>query len=67
MAMVRMTLDPGRELTPEELAMLEEMDRAPVVYDEDCPKLTEEQLRQFRPVNPEARAKWLAAKNRATA
>jgi hypothetical protein len=38
-------------LTPEELAMLEEAELLPQVYDEDCPKLTPEQLAQFRPVN----------------
>jgi hypothetical protein len=34
----------GSELTPEELAMLEEAEHLPQVYDEDCPKLTPEQL-----------------------
>jgi hypothetical protein len=38
-------------LTPEELAMLEEAEHLPQVYDEDCPKLTPEQLTQFRPIN----------------
>ena len=41
----------GGELTPEELAMLEEAEKRPIVYDEDCPKLTPEQLAQFRPVH----------------
>jgi hypothetical protein len=31
--------------------MLEAAERLPQVYDEDCPKLTAEQLRQFRPVH----------------
>ena len=31
--------------------MLEEAEKRPIVYDEDCPKLTPEQLAQFRPVH----------------
>ena len=31
--------------------MLEEAERRPIVYDEDCPKLTPEQLAQFKPVH----------------
>ena len=31
--------------------MLEEAEKLPIEYDEDCPKLTPEQLAQFRPVN----------------
>jgi hypothetical protein len=41
-------------LTAEQIAEIEA--RAPrdedIVYDEDCPKMTEEQLRQFRRVDP---------------
>ena len=40
----------GTGLTPEELAMLEEAEKHPLDYDEDSPKLTPEQLAQFRPV-----------------
>ena len=40
----------GTGLTPEELAMLEEAEKHPLDYDEDSPKLTSEQLAQFRPV-----------------
>jgi hypothetical protein len=31
--------------------MIEEAETRPVVYDDDSPKLTPEQLTQFRPVN----------------
>ncbi|MDR1785427.1 MAG: hypothetical protein LBR23_03035 [Spirochaetaceae bacterium] len=41
----------GTGLTPEEMAMLEEAERLPQVYDDDCPKLTLSQLAEFRPVN----------------
>lgn len=44
-----------RPLTPEQIAMIEA--RAPkdedIVYDEDCPPMTEEQLAQFRPRYPQ--------------
>ncbi len=45
---------PRQSLTAEQIAEIEA--RAPrdedIVYDEDCPKMTEEQLRQFRRVDP---------------
>jgi len=41
----------GTGLTPYESAMLEEAEKFPPVYDDDCPKLTPEQLAEFRPVN----------------
>jgi hypothetical protein len=41
----------GTGLTPEEMAMLEEAEKHPLEYDEDSPKLTPEQLAQFKPVN----------------
>lgn len=47
-------LDPNNPppFTPEELKMLDELDKYPIVYDEDCPRLTDEQLARFRRVNP---------------
>ena len=43
-----------KPLTPEQIAIIEA--RAPrdedIVYDEDCPPMTDEQLKQFRRVNP---------------
>ena len=45
---------PRKPLTPEEIAEIEA--RAPrdedIVYDEDCPEMTDEQLKQFKRVNP---------------
>ena len=38
-------------LTPEELIMLEEAEKYPLEYDEDSPKLTPEQLTEFKPVH----------------
>jgi hypothetical protein len=55
MALVRHTHTAGSELSPELIAeLIAELDEAakrPIVYDEDCPQLTDEQLAEFRPVN----------------
>ena len=42
----------GAKPTPEQIAMIEAAKKLPVVFDEECPEMTEEQLRQFRRVNP---------------
>ena len=45
---------PRKPLKPEEIAAIEA--RAPrdedIVYDDDCPEMTDEQLRQFKRVHP---------------
>ena len=41
----------GTGLTLEELAMLKEAEKHPIKYDEDSPKLTLEELAEFRPVH----------------
>ena len=55
MEIVRFTLEDGKELTPEEHAMmatrLEEASKRPYTYDPDCPLLSPEQLAEFRPIN----------------
>ena len=38
--------------TPEQSARIREAAKYPIVFDEDCPPMTEEQLKQFRRVNP---------------
>ena len=48
---VRKEIDVSKPLTKEQLNELEEAVKRPIVYDEDCPKLTEEQLRSFYRVN----------------
>lgn len=53
--LVRRVIDVNAPLTDEQKAELEylrNMTDDDIVYDEDCPKLTEEQLAQFKPVNP---------------
>ena len=42
--------DIPKELTAEEQKMLEEVAKRPVVFEEDCPELTEDELKQFRSV-----------------
>jgi hypothetical protein len=41
----------GTGLTQEEMAMLEEAEKHPIKYDEDSPKLTPEELAEFKPVH----------------
>jgi hypothetical protein len=49
--LVRHTHTAGSGLTPEQIARLKEAEKYPIVFDEDCPELTDEQLAEFRPVN----------------
>ena len=51
MAIVTYSREAGTGLTPEELTMLEEAEMFPQIYDDDCPKLSPEQLAEFRPVH----------------
>lgn len=50
-----------REKAAIELAKLEDFDDSSVVYDEDCPKQTDEELAKFKRVN------WSQAKEKLTA
>ena len=55
MATVTYILRRGEPLTEEQKARLEalkQMSDDDIVYDEDCPKLTVEELKQFKRVNP---------------
>ena len=50
--MITMNLkDLPEELTEEEKKMLERAEKASITFDEDCPELTEEQLKHFRRVS----------------
>ena len=60
MATVTYILRRGQPLTEEqkaELEALKKMSDDEIVYDEDCPKLTDEELKQFRRVNPRRKEK----------
>lgn len=55
MAIVTYILHKDQPLTPEQEAELEEIAKMrdeDIVFDEDCPRLTEEELKQFKRVNP---------------
>ena len=41
---IRKEIDVSEPLTPEQIKMLEEMNKRPITFDEDCPELTDEQL-----------------------
>ena len=52
MAIVRVFVNFDEPLTEEEREELRALKNRPIVFDEDCPELTDEQLKQFKPVNP---------------
>ena len=47
--LVKTTIDFSKpmELTDEELKELEELDKHPITFDEDCPPLTEKQMKDY--------------------
>ena len=51
MAIVRKEIDITKPATPEQIEMLKKAAAMPIVFDEDCPELTEEQLKDFRRVS----------------
>ena len=42
----------GTPLTAEQVLEIEEAQKHPIVFGEDCPEMTEEQLKQVRRVHP---------------
>lgn len=57
MATVTYILRKGQPLTEEELEELRNLKNRPIVFDEDCPELTDEELKQFKRVNPRRKEK----------
>lgn len=51
MATIQYTLDPEKPLTQEQIDMLRKAEKMPIVFDEDSPELTEEDLDRFRRVS----------------
>ena len=49
--MSKTNINLDKPLTKKQLKMLEEMEAAPITYDEDCPELTEEELSKFRRIS----------------
>lgn len=55
---IRKWIDVGAPLTPEQLErlkLLDDIKDEDIIFDEDCPELTPEQLKEFRRVNPRRR------------
>ncbi len=52
---IRTTLEERGSITQEEIEMLERAKNSPIVFDEDSPELTEEDLKGFRRVSEENR------------
>ena len=52
MATVTMTLNPGAQPTKEQLEEIQAASKRPIVFTDDAPKLTEEELAEFKPANP---------------
>jgi hypothetical protein len=46
--LVRVNIDITQPLTAEHVKMLQMAEKMPIVCDEDCPELTDEQLAKFR-------------------
>ena len=49
---VTYNLTPNTPLTLEQIKRLDALKDRPIVFDEDCPEMTEEQLKQFKRVHP---------------
>ena len=56
MAIKHYILKPNSKLTKKQLRELEAAAKRPIVYDEDCPELTEEQLQEMARLAPIQRA-----------
>lgn len=49
--LIRTTLEERGPITQEEIEMLERAAKMPIVFDEDSPELTREELKKFRRVS----------------
>ena len=50
--MVSYSITKDQKSPPEQIAEIREAAKRPIVFDEDCPPMTDEQLRQFKRVHP---------------
>lgn len=55
--MVYRIIYPGQKPTPEQIEEIRALKNRPIVFDEDCPELTDEELKEFRRVNPRRKEK----------
>ena len=56
MAMIRKMIYENAPLTPEQIKQIEEADKKPIVFDDDCPELTEAQLMEITAMADKQRA-----------
>ncbi len=52
MAIVTMKLNPGDQPTEEQLEEIRAASEKPITFTEDAPRLTDEELAEFKPANP---------------
>ena len=45
---VTYTLEPGSKLTEQQIAEVEAAAKMPILYDDDCPELSEDMMKAFR-------------------
>ncbi len=57
MAIIRKKMYEGEGLTPEQEKELDALENRPIIFDEDCPELTPEQLKQMAAIAKEQRVK----------
>ena len=56
MAIIRKMIYENEPLTTEQLKQIEEADKKPIVFDEDCPELTDQQLKEIAAMAAQQRA-----------
>ncbi len=54
---IKRTIDFSEELTDDEIEMLENASKRPIVFDEDCRELTDDELKQFKRISEQKRKK----------
>lgn len=52
MATITTMLNPGDQPSEEQIREIEEASKRPVVFTDDAPELTDEELAEFKPANP---------------
>ena len=57
MTIIRKMIPEGESLTAEQIKELDALEHRPVTFDDDCPELTPEQLKQIAAIAKEQRAR----------
>ena len=56
MAIIRKMIYENEPLTEEQIKQIEKADKKPIVFDEDCPELTDQQLKEIAAMAAQQRA-----------